>query len=100
MAETGWWDKEMRIRFELELEGLNWTRRGRRKLTHESLTSLNRAVSDDLSDIVLESFVEHSIRLVENEVGDPDGSERETREEVSFRLRPNPTKPTSLAAPP
>ena len=86
-------------------ENRNASRKG--KLTHESLSSLNRAVSNDLSDIVLESLVEHSIRFVENEVGDPEAKKAKTRREVSFRLFPfelelpsEPSTPTSLASDP
>lgn len=42
----------------------------RSQLTHDSLSSgiVTRAVGNDLSDIVLEPLVQHTVGLVENEV--------------------------------
>jgi hypothetical protein len=41
-------------------------------LTHDCLptTCTIRAVRDDPSDVILETLIEHSIGLIENEVGD------------------------------
>lgn len=55
--------------------------------THESLAVRGRAVTDNLPDVVLESFVEHPVGLIENEVRDTGESNRASILSYSGRTR-------------